>query len=447
MKHNHHVALACLSVLLAMTLLSGCTTGDQRNQAEQQPQPIKQEFQLQSHGGSPNSDAPGRPIPNPPSSSGSVPKTDARPQQLGRIHPEAGIRSQSEVQQQDKATREMQRTDISPPKVPEEVRGIYVSGWVAGGTKAMNKLTRLVEQTDLNAMVIDVKNDFGQLTYDSMLSDVSKLGADSNPAIKDMPALLDRLKARGIYTIGRVVVFKDPHLAKKKPEWAFHTKTGALWRDRKGVPWVDPYHPEVRAYNLAIAEEAARMGFQEIQFDYVRFPDNGAEMDKVVRYHEADGKAKADVIGGFLRDAKPKLNQAGAVVSADVFGLVTSSRDDLGIGQTWRQVAPSVDVVSPMTYPSHYSSGMYGIRHPDLQPGKVISRAMQDAVKRNRILEDEGLKPGIVRPWLQAFTATWVHPHQEYRADEIRQQVLAAKQAGVKQFLLWSSNCKYPYVS
>ncbi len=444
MKHNHHVALACLSVLLTMTLLSGCTTRDHRDQAVQQQQSINPK--VQSHVRSPGLDTPGRPIPTPPSS-GSVPKTDARPQQLGRIHPDTAIRSQSEEQQRDMAFREERRPDTSPPKIPENIRGIYVSGWVAGGTKAMDNLMRLVDQTDLNAMVIDVKNDFGQLTYDSKLPDVSKLGADSNPAIKDLPALLNRLKARGIYTIGRVVVFKDPLLAKKKPELAFHTKTGSLWRDRKGVPWVDPYHPEVRAYNLAIAEEAARMGFQEIQFDYVRFPDNGDEMDKVVRYHEADGKPKEDVIGGFLRDAKPRLNRAGAAVSADVFGLVTSSRDDMGIGQTWRQVASAVDVISPMTYPSHYSSGMYGIRQPDLQPGKVISHAMRDAVKRNRILADEGLKPGIVRPWLQAFTATWVHPHQEYRSEEIRQQVLAAKQAGVKQFLLWSSNCKYSYLS
>jgi hypothetical protein len=444
MKHNHYIAMACLAVVLTMTLLGGCGGPDQRSQSEQQPVKPK----VQSHVRSPDPRIPPSPTPVPPSS-GKAPRTDARPQQLGRIHPNNGLSAQGVEQQRNainEPTREL-RSDPSPPKIPDEVRGIYVSGWVAGGTKAMGKLTRLVEQTDLNAMVIDVKNDFGQVTYASQLSEVSRLGADATPAIKDLPALLKRLKAKGIYTIGRVVVFKDPHLARKKPEWAIRTKTGALWQDRKGVPWVDPYHPEVRAYNIAIAEEAARLGFQEIQFDYVRFPDNAEEMDKVVKYHNAEGKAKEDVIGGFLRDAKPVLNQAGAAVSADVFGLVTSSRDDMGIGQTWRQVAPAVDVVSPMTYPSHYSSGMYGIEHPDLQPGKVISHAMKDAVYRNRILKDEGLKPGIVRPWLQAFTATWVHPHQEYRAGEIEQQVRAAKRAGVRQFLLWSSNCKYPYRS
>jgi len=461
MKPN--VIVVCAASVLAFTLLGGCSTRDMPQEGGQAP--VMPKVQMQG----------AFPVPQAPSSPSSMyPKTEARPKQLGRIHEQDGkqARQQQAQQKQDEHNRPMQKrvgqhpakqlADIpkqqpiaarslqktpKPPDVPDEVRGIYVSGWVAGGTKAMGKLTRLVEQTDLNAMVIDVKNDFGELTYDSKLPVVDELGADANPTIKDMPALLKRLKAKGIYTIGRVVAFKDPLLAKSKTEWAIHTKNGGLWQDRKGVPWVDPYHPDVRAYNIAIAEEAARLGFQEIQFDYVRFPDNAEEMDKVVRYHHPAGRAKEEVIGSFLRDARPVLHQAGAALSADVFGLVTSSRDDMGIGQTWRQVAPFVDVVSPMTYPSHYSSGMYGIRYPDLEPDKVIRRAMEDAVRRNGILAEEGKKPGVVRPWLQAFTATWVHPHQSYQSDEIDRQVRAAKQAGVRQFLLWSSNCKYSYHS
>jgi len=452
----------------ALMLLGGCSTREMPQEVGQAPVMPKAIMQGAS------------PVPEAPSSSSSIyPKTEARPKQLGRIQEQDGqqSRQQQAKSKQDKheqtkheqakqkparqhqakrqaanllprpvSSRSLQKMP-EPPDVPDEVRGIYVSGWVAGGTKAMGKLTRLVEQTDLNAMVIDVKNDFGQLTYDSKLPAVDMLGADANPAIRDLPALLQRLKAKGIYTIGRVVVFKDPLLAKRRTEWAIHTKNGKQWQDRTGIPWVDPYHPDVRAYNIAIAEEAARLGFQEIQFDYVRFPDNAEEMDKVVRYHNPEGRPKEDVIGSFLRDARPVLHQAGAALSADVFGLVTSSRDDMGIGQTWRQVASSVDAVSPMTYPSHYSDGTYGIRHPDLEPDKVIRRAMEDAVYRNKILAGEGKKPGVVRPWLQAFTATWVHPHQSYQADEINQQVRAAKQAGIRQFLLWSSNCKYSYHS
>jgi len=331
------------------------------------------------------------------------------------------------------------------PEVPDDIRGIYVSGWIAGSRKPMERLIRLVDETDLNAMVIDVKNDYGKLTYRSALPEVRAAGADRDPAVRDMAGLLRRLKAKRIYTIGRVVVFKDPLLARAKPEWAFHTKSGALWRDQKGRPWVEPYRPEVRAYNIAIAKEAAALGFDEIQFDYVRFPDNGDAMDRIVRYRNPEGWTKREAIGRFLREAREALHASGTALSADVFGLVTTAHDDMGIGQTWREIAPAVDAISPMVYPSHYDRGTYGIRHPDLAPSAIVRHALDDAGRRNRVLSSEGKKPGRIRPWLQAFTATWVRPHQPYRAGEIRAQIRAAEAAGVKQFLLWNPSCTYDY--
>ena len=331
------------------------------------------------------------------------------------------------------------------PAVPDGVRGIYVSGWIAGSKEPMERLIRLVDETDLNAMVIDVKNDYGRLTYRSSLPEVQAVGADREPPVRDMAGLLRRLKAKRIYTIGRIVVFKDPLLARAKPEWAFHTKSGALWRDQKGQPWVEPYHPEVRAYNIAIAKEAAALGFDEIQFDYVRFPDNGEKMDRVVRYRNPEGWTKREAIGRFLREARDALRPSGTALSADVFGLVTTARDDMGIGQTWREIAPAVDVISPMVYPSHYAAGTYGIRHPDLKPSAVVRHALDDAAKRNRVLSAEGKRPGQIRPWLQAFTASWLRPHQTYRAEEVREQILAAEAAGVRQFLLWNPSCTYEY--
>jgi hypothetical protein len=337
------------------------------------------------------------------------------------------------------------RALAAAPEVPDRVRGIYVSGWIAGSREPMERLIRLVDETDLNAMVIDVKNDYGKLTYRSSLPEVRAVGADREPAVRDMAGLLRRLKEKRIYTIGRVVVFKDPLLARAKPEWAFRTKSGAIWRDRKGTPWVEPYRPEVRAYNIAIAKEAAALGFDEIQFDYVRFPDNGEAMDRVVRYRNPQGWTKREAIGRFLRDAREALHETGTAVSADVFGLVTTARDDMGIGQTWREIAPAVDVISPMVYPSHYAPGTYGVRHPDLEPDVIVRRALDDAGRRNRVLAAEGKNPARIRPWLQAFTATWVSPHRPYRAGEIREQIRAAEAAGVEQFLLWDPACTYDY--
>ncbi|WP_245948030.1 putative glycoside hydrolase [Paenibacillus sambharensis] len=322
---------------------------------------------------------------------------------------------------------------------------MYVSHSIAGSPRHLNRLVQLVDNTDLNAMVIDVKDDYGRMTYDSSIETVDAVGADKQASVKDIRELIHSLKEKDIYLIGRIVTFKDPLLAEKRKDWAIHRKDGTVWRDRKGISWVDPHRLEVQDYNIAIAQEAAELGFDEIQFDYVRFPDNGAEMDKVVRYANVNQQSKSAAIQSFLHDATQALHAAGSVISADVFGLVTSSKDDMGIGQTWRGVASEVDVISPMTYPSHYSAGIYGSAHPDLEPGKILRYAMRDARRRNEVLTKEGVQAAHIRPWLQSFTAKWVHPHQKYGPDEIREQIRAARAERVNQYLLWSASCRYPY--
>ncbi|MFC5648010.1 putative glycoside hydrolase [Paenibacillus solisilvae] len=323
-----------------------------------------------------------------------------------------------------------------------------MSGWVAGSKKRLNQLIALIERTDLNAMVIDVKNDYGKLTYRSDLSQIKSIGADNEPAISDVRQLLQKLKKKNIYVIGRIVTFKDPLYARKYPSMALQSRSGGVWQDTQGHAWLDPYQPAVRSYNQSIAMEAASLGFDEIQFDYVRFPDNGAKVDREVRYSGHSNKTKPEIISQFLHESRVKMNRQGVRVSADVFGLVTSSPNDMGIGQSWRGITSSVDVISPMTYPSHYSTGMYGVKQPDLAPAAIIKHAMKDAQERNKYISRERKqRPAEIRPWLQGFTATWVHPHQQYQSEQIRKQVEAAKAQGIKQFLLWSSNCKYDYRS
>lgn len=328
------------------------------------------------------------------------------------------------------------------------VRGIYVSGWVAGSEKRLNQLIELIDRTDLNAMVIDVKNDYGKLTYRSKLPQIKSIGADNKPSILNIHRLLSKLKKKDIYVIGRIVTFKDPLFALKYPSMALQSRSGGVWRDSQGNAWLDPYQPAVRSYNQEIAKEAAAIGFDEIQFDYVRFPDNEVKVDREVSYNLRKNKTKSEIISEFLRESRTQIHKKGAKVSADVFGLVTSSTNDMGIGQSWRTIASSVDVISPMTYPSHYSSGMYGEKEPDLAPAIIIGHAMKDAQERNGNIKREWKQhPAEIRPWLQSFTATWVHPHQSYKAEQIHSQVEAARAQGVRQFLLWSSNCKYDYRS
>lgn len=322
-----------------------------------------------------------------------------------------------------------------------DVRGIYVSGPVAGSAKHMNRLIRLADQTEINAMVIDVKNDAGQITYDSKVPLADHIGADRRRTIRDIETLLHRLRRHRIYTIARVVAFKDPHLAAHHPQLAMRRKTGGIWKERGGAIWVDPYHREAQQYVIDIAKEAARIGFDEIQFDYVRFPDNGAKVDREVRFHNPDNLTKAEAIEQFLRDASDELKPLGVAVSADVFGLTTTAQGDMGIGQAWDLLADEVDVLSPMIYPSHYAAGNYGLKHPDLHPKEVVKRALADALRKNNALQSE--KKAEIRPWLQAFTATWIDPHQKYGKKQIQAQIEAAAELGIRQYLLWNPKCEY----
>lgn len=323
------------------------------------------------------------------------------------------------------------------------VKGIYVSAWSAVGNK-LEQLINLVDQTDLNAMVIDVKNDSGQVTYTSAVPLVNEIGASSNVIIRDLKGTLKRLKDKHIYTIARVVVFKDPYLSKKKSNYAMKTYQGSVWQDNKGIAWVDPYKEEVWEYNLQIAKEAAGLGFDEVQFDYVRFPENSKRVDAEVKFDNPSKRTKAQVIESFLSKAKERLGDE-VYLSADVFGLTTSSDNDMGIGQDWAMISKQVHYISPMLYPSHYSNGMYGIKYPDLQPYAVIHKAISDANGKNTKLMRASAQTAEIRPWYQDFTATWVKPHKKYGNVDVKEQIKAAKEQGVEQFLLWNSNSTYSY--
>ncbi len=330
----------------------------------------------------------------------------------------------------------------APKKPPIEVKGIYVSGHSAGGTE-MEHLIRLADRTEINAMVIDVKNDWGQMTYSSDVPMARQIGADRHVSIPDIQQLMDRLKKHHIYTIGRIVTFKDQTLASNRPDLAMHNRSGQVWKDDKGTMWVDPYRTEVQDYNIALAEEAARKGFDEIQFDYVRFPANGQKVDRVVRFHNPEQLSKAELIARFLNRAHDALHALDRPISADVFGLTTSTPDDMGIGQQWGEITRAVDYISPMIYPSHYSDGNYGIIHPDLHPYAIVKKAIADALGKNKQVGSYSPHTAVIRPWLQDFTAAWVHPHLQYGNAQVREQIRAAEEQGVRQYLLWNASNRY----
>ncbi len=327
-------------------------------------------------------------------------------------------------------------------KIPVEAKGIYLTGRSAGNSN-FQRLLQFVVSTELNAMVIDVKEDEGRVTYKSGVPVVKEVGSDNTVFIQDVDSVVQTLKENHIYPIARIVCFKDPFLAGKKTDWAMHKKTGGVWSDKKGTVWIDPYRKEVWDYNIAIAKEAAQKGFKEIQFDYVRFPDNGKKIDAEVAFHEQNGKEKQQVIADFLAYAKAELAPFNVYISADVFGLVPSVSDDMGIGQKWEMVSPNVDYISPMTYPSHYANGTYGLRVPDAKPYETILHSVKDAQQKNAGLEQNQIKSAAIRPWLQDFTARWVKGHIPYGPAEVSAQIKAAKDLGVDQYLIWNAGNTY----
>jgi hypothetical protein len=317
-----------------------------------------------------------------------------------------------------------------PGRPRNDIRAVYLSGGAAGDPGFMRRMVDLVKTSNLNALVIDVKDNTGRTTYMSRIPAVQAAGATSN-RIADLQALFRMCEEQGIYTIGRLVMFADPVLAAHRPDLAIQTPTGSVWVDHTRHGWTNPYATEVWAYNLAIAAEVASLGCREIQFDYVRFPSDG-RMD-LVTYPIKTDQRPAEVIEAFLSQARRELAPYGVYTAADVFGLVTSFGSDMRIGQVLENVARQVDFVCPMMYPSHYALGNYGLPDPDAAPYDTIRIGLGHAKARLRGWEDV-----LLRPWLQDFS--WRH---RYGEAQVRAQIQAAAEHGVHGYMLWNARNVY----
>ncbi|MHC0037047.1 putative glycoside hydrolase [Pseudoneobacillus sp. C159] len=324
----------------------------------------------------------------------------------------------------------------------EPVRGIYVN---ASNTKnpQFSKLLKLVHSTDLNAMVIDIKDDHGHLTFlPSKNSPYYQIG---HPYIQDPNSLMKTLKEKQIYTIARIVVFKDNVASKAKPHWSFQTKKG-IWKNSRGDAFVNPFLKEVWDYNIGIAIEAAKLGFQEIQFDYVRFPEKFESFEKDLVYSrgtfqkERDGRERVQAVAAFVKYAAKKLKPYGVKVSVDTFGNATVIPEAKGIGQNFSLIAENVDVISAMIYPSHWSS-IFGIPNPDLEPYRLVREYAK--VEKGRLNKLDN--PPTSRPWIQDFTATWLGSgnYKVYGKKEVEDQIRALHSQGIYEFLIWNAANKY----
>lgn len=330
-----------------------------------------------------------------------------------------------------------------------KVKGIYVTGPKAG-SGGMEDLIRLVDETELNAMVIDVKNDEGNLTFrltnEEIPQDIPVLDRISEMQagiryIRDIQTMMQELKDHNIYTIARIVCFKDPILAAAQPELALTKPDGKPVTDANGLAWVNPYRQEVWEYLTELAEMAADLGFDEIQYDYVRFPV-GSDADAADYGVDMEAYPKRQAIQDFLSYAGDRLHEKGCVVTADVFGTIIGSETDVQtVGQDYTALGQIVDAISPMVYPSHYANGVFGLKVPDAHPYETVSAAMQGSAEE--LQEIPEAERAVVRPWLQAFTATWVPGHISYNGTQIREQIQAVYDAGYEEWILWNATNRY----
>ena len=307
----------------------------------------------------------------------------------------------------------------------------------------LEKILGIIEATEVNSVVIDVKNDLGLVAWKSDIEVVNNVGSNWNTPMKNFSVLMDYLKSKEVYTIARIVAFKDPFFAENNPDHSIQLSAGGVYKDKAGFAWVNPFDEYVWKYVVAISQEAALRGFDEIQYHYIRFPDNAKHYNEITSFPGRNGRDKDEAIEDFLIYAQEALEPYHVHVSADVFGVITWTWDDKpeDIGQTWRKIANNTEYISPMVYPSHYGRGFYGFDVPDQHPYEIIQFASREAIERNAAQRN----PAIIRNWYQGFTATWVKGYIPYEEDAIQKQIIAGVELGLDEYIIWNSgNTYYP---
>ena len=320
------------------------------------------------------------------------------------------------------------------PAAAQPLHGVHITGWAAGVPKTRRVFIREAKAAGLNAVVIALK-EYDGLMFVRDVRLAQQTGAYVN-AIPDLAACVRDFKAAGFYTIGRIVLFKDNHLARRRPDLAVSRAGGGIWANAKGVAWVDPYRREVWDYNLDIASRAAAAGFDEVQFDYLRFPSDGnTRLCRYSRKDHTDQTARQNLFA-FLSSARERLRPLGIKLSVCVFGMTTTDDSGMGIGQHILALARQVDFISPMMYPSHYHKGIYGLKDPNRSPYKTIEYGTRDAVSRL------GAEAWRLRPYFQDFSLGY-----RYHEAQVRAQILAAARQGVTSWILWNPQNRYTWAA
>lgn len=335
--------------------------------------------------------------------------------------------------------------DFIDTRVRTDAKGIYVNTAYLGKSNyaTIDELIALLDRTELNAMVIDIKDDVGSILFDAQHPLLNELGSET-VYIEDLPAFVAKLKEHNIYCIARIVAFKDQLATRKNPEMAVRNQDGTVYVDNDGERWLNPYSEAAWEYLVEIAKEAAEAGFDEINFDYLR-TSSSSSLASAYFGEIPEEMTRMDAITAFVKYACEELKPMGVFVSGDVFAtIINSTADGERIGQSYVELSRYLDYICPMAYPSHYSFGYGGISYPDTKPFQLMLMEMKSSVKKLSVIE-EGEHKAEVRPWLQDFTASYLGTghYLQYGSEEIRAQISAVYSAGYKEWLLWNAAMYY----
>ena len=331
--------------------------------------------------------------------------------------------------------------------VRDDIKAIYLTGWSAGTKSKLESTITNIKANGFNAVVIDIKDEAGRLSYKSNVKTAIDIGASQN-MISNITNVINLLKENDIYVIGRIVTFKDPLYAKKVQDIAYKKADNSIWIDYSGNNWPNPYNTSSWDYPIALAKEGAELGFDEIQFDYVRFPSSEGKTKQIAFGFDSDTKTKSQVINSFLEKVMSELEEYKIVVSADVFGIITKRQGDFeNIGQDFAAIGQIVDVICPMVYPSHYAPGEYKLANPDKSPYNTVFYSVQDGLKRYAEIENPDVKKAVIRPYLQDFTASWLGKgkYLNYSTNQVKDQIQACYDLRIQTFTLWDPSNKYSY--
>lgn len=338
---------------------------------------------------------------------------------------------------QSNETPSAEKTDHIAKKkqAPAKIKALYVNFAAANpNSKSFKNILKKIETTEINAIIVDVKNVKGNISYRTDFTEANRIGASKHSTIRNIHHFLAELKSRNVYTIARICVFKDTRQAKHFPHRAIKTSGGAVWKDKHNSAWVDPYRKKSQDYTLTVAEDAAKAGFDEINFDYIRFPARVG-----LRYAKKNTQAnRIAAIEGFLKRAQERLRPYGTLISVDIFGYVAWNKTDTHIGQTVASLAKYSDYICPMLYPSGFHKGTLGYKDPTKHSYTIVKTSILKA--------HDDVTPEKIRPWLQSFK-DYAFSRGLFKEDRIAQQIHASDDAHTSGWMLWNPSSQYPYVN